>query len=68
MYLGVASNEDGQRGGCLMNIQNSGRLSGKLTIELPSCRKPIKDTCVLVKHVGKTEPAEMQFTNMTKPV
>lgn len=51
-----------------MNFQNSGHLSGKLTTELPSWKEPIKDTCVLVKHVGKTEPAEMQFTYKTKPV
>lgn len=50
-----------------MNFQNRSR-SGQLTIELPSCRESIRNTCVLVKHAGKTKPSERQFTCKTKQV
>lgn len=42
-----------------MNFQNSTSYSGNLTIELTFCKKSIRDTCVLIKHVGKTKATEM---------
>lgn len=48
-----------------MNLQNRSS-SGKLSTELASCRKSIRNTCVLVKHVGKTKPTAMQFTGKIK--
>lgn len=49
-----------------MNFQNSTSYSGNLTIELAFCRKSIRDTWILIKHVGKTKVTEMQFTDKTK--
>lgn len=49
-----------------MNFLNNTSYNGKLTTKLAPCRKSIKDTYVLVKHVGKTKPTEMQFTDKTK--
>lgn len=60
----LANNGDGQRGGCLKNFQKTRRRSGKLTID--SCGKPIKNTCVLVRHGGKTKPTETKCTGRTK--
>lgn len=51
-----------------MSFQNSRSHSGKLTTELASYRKSFRNTCVLVKRVGKTKPTDPQFTCKTKQV
>ena len=51
-----------------MNFEDNRIHSGKLTIELAFYRKSFRNPCVLVKHIGKTKPTDLQFTCKTKQV